>query len=147
MNKTNYIKSLTCLLVTVFQVGCSDGTGPDMTDTLVGGVMGVAAGAGAGALIGNAISNGDVAKSALVGGAIGLASGLAIGAIYQSTKNSIQLSANRSRILSNEEAIRSNEQEMGEVREELRTETSSMGVKTDTGEHIYVGPSMGAYNR
>jgi len=118
-----------------------------MTDTLVGGALGTAAGAGAGALVGNAIANGDVAASALVGGAIGLASGLAIGAIYQSTRNSVELAANRSRILSNEEAIRANEKEADEVRENLRSESSAMGVNTDTGQHLYVGPSMGTYNR
>ncbi len=135
------------LILTIFLVGCSNAPYPDMTDTLVGGVSGAAIGAGTGALIGNVISNGNVAKSALVGGAIGVAAGATIGALYQSAKDQGTVMINNSQIRSNDRAIKSGYQEIQETRQELLSDVSGMDVSPSSGEYRYTGQKLGGYNR
>ena len=133
--------------ISIFMIGCSNAPYPDMTDTLVGGVSGAAIGAGTGALIGNVISNGDVAKSALVGGAVGLAAGAAIGALYQSAKEEAVIAVNNSQIRSNDKEIQKTYRDIRETKEELLSETSGMDVSPKTAEYRYTGAKLGAYNR
>lgn len=145
MNKRRISKLLVVGISFLF-VGCS-GVAPAGETALVGGLIGTGVGAGAGALIGNAISNGDVTKSAIAGAGIGLATGALVGAAYNAYQDQSEINANVDQIRENHEQILYNEQEMAELREALIAESAAMEVDRSESKNLYIGPSLGAYNR
>ena len=127
--------------------GCYDKPTPLMKDAAVGGLTGAAIGAGSGALIGSLITNGDVAMSALFGGGIGLGAGVAIALTSRIMAEQTEMLANESAIASNEKELVENYQTIGGIRSDLQRDNAGVALDPERRRHIFVGPSLGTYNR
>lgn len=107
------------------------------------GLAGGAIGAGSGALVGMAISNGDVAASALLGAGIGVPVGLAAGAIYAATANQRVLNRNNSIIDRNRGEILKRQEEINQLRDELIMDSKLMDADETLRSDQYIGPTLG----
>ncbi len=104
-------------------------------------------GAGAGALVGSMISNGDVAKSALLGGAIGIPVGVLAGVAYRSHMEKKALEENEKIIKANYKYITARAVEIERLREKLTEDSFRIVPDKNLRADIYTGPTIGAYNR
>lgn len=141
MNKFSYISCLALLLG-----GCAWPTSPTMSSAVTGGVAGTAIGAGTGALIGSAISHGDVAMSALAGAGIGLGAGAAIGAAYTKVTEQVEMGVNNSRIRDNQEHILNTNSEIQSLRQDLDAEHRDIEIEY-SAEQPFQGPRLGVPTR
>lgn len=136
------------LVGAIFISGCAYlAEDPVASRAVAGGLIGGGIGAGTGALIGNAISGGDVGKSALVGGAIGVPVGAALLVGYYNyqrwsivRKNERQIELNRSNIEDTQFQIES-------LRPAISAASAAFEFDYDRSEWIYDGPSLGVYSR
>ena len=85
--------------------GCGIAQNANVANGAIGGLAGTLVGGTAGALMGNAISRGDVAKSAGIGAGVGLVAGVAAGVAYTEVKQARILAANREKIEENYQTI------------------------------------------
>lgn len=114
--------------------------------TAAWGVGGTAVGAGAGALVGSLISNGDILASAGLGAGVGLASGVLIGFVKDRREAARVARINR-KLDSFDRMIYSQQLEIESQYGELK-DTSQVGdVNESLSEPIYDGPSIGVYGR
>lgn len=120
-------------------------TSETATNATAGGLMGTAAGAGTGAIVGSVISNGDVGQSALLGGAIGLPVGILAGVAYSNHSQSVAIEDNQERIINNKLHIMQQDRELDYLRNKIRDDSSSKTVQPDPSEieYEYLGPSLG----
>lgn len=141
MRKTG---GLLLLLGAMAHGGCAVSNSP-AADYTIAGVGGGAVGAGTGALIGAAISNGDVGASALLGGAIGIPAGILLNYLIlrdakaqkESERDTLRRAVQR-----NQERIEERERLLDDEWERLRN--SSPRVRTDElPADVYMGPTMG----
>lgn len=141
MNKISYISCLA-----IFISGCSITPSPILSDALTGGIAGTAIGAGTGALIGSAMSGGDVAMSALAGAGIGLGAGAAIGAAYNKVTEQVEMGANNARIRENQDHILNTNAEISSIRHDLDLEHKDMQFEY-VPEQPFQGPRLGVPTR
>jgi hypothetical protein len=106
------------------------------------GVGGTILGAGTGAIIGAAISRGDVLRSAGLGAAIGLPVGVALNVLTHSTASTSGPDYTR-RILRNEREIASQTREIERLRLRIRRESPSEVMDDSLRGYLYTGPTLG----
>ncbi len=136
------------IFLATFLTSCAGTTGSAALDSgLIGGVAGTALGAGTGALIGEAMSNGDVEESALLGGAIGLVSGIAIGAAVHHYQEQSLIDGNDAQIQSNMEYLQSSQREIDGLRENLEADSYAIQPDESRREYLYDGATVGQYRR
>ena len=104
--------------------GCvTSSTGP-RPGTASAAVSGGLMGAGAGAIVGALIKNGDIAKSALLGGGIGIPAGIALSLLLSSVDSEDPARIDRSPLIKqNEEKIYEIEKEISDLRERVVNES------------------------
>jgi hypothetical protein len=112
-----------------------------------GAVGGAAVGAGTGALIGSAISAGDVGASAILGGAIGLPVGAGLGYYYVATRNDRELGRLDGIIEENNVGLVKTEEELNALRREVVDQSFEavpyeVEKSREKVEH-YTGPTLG----
>lgn len=130
-------------LVVLLASGCSHSQKRIAQDAAVGGVLAGGLGAASGALIGNAIANGDVAASALLGTAIGAPVGILLGAYYAGADEELEALQNDQIILANERYLAQTRYELQAMREKLQDDMSSMELDPKRREYRFYGQSLG----
>jgi hypothetical protein len=138
--KSNNINRLFLSTILIFS---SPGCGMELSPTATGGILGIAGGAGAGAIVGTLISRGDVLASSLLGGAIGLPLGLALGYAWQMNSEKYQQAALISRYVDNQELIMQQEREIEALREEAEREIPKTMPDSDLKQYQYIGSTLG----
>lgn len=141
-------KVLSILALSLVLSGCGlfSNSGPS-SDVAVGGVLGTAAGAGAGALIGSVIENGDVGQSALLGGGIGLVAGVAIGYVKDKYADQQAIAINSNTIENNRLEILERQREVDDLRRQYEQEAFSYPQPSDPAVKVYDGAKLGVYYR
>lgn len=135
-----------CALLLLFS-GCAFNEHDPVHGAAAGGLALGTVGAGTGALIGAAISNGDIAASALLGAAVAVPIGIAAGAYYVSSQNERELELLNMEIGTNRDAIIANEKEILELRQSITDESFEIHPNEELGEHLFTSPSIGNYYR
>ncbi|MBN8548008.1 MAG: hypothetical protein J0M12_01695 [Deltaproteobacteria bacterium] len=137
-------KSLTVVAILAL-AACSSSSPSATTNVAAGGIMGAAAGTATGAIVGAAISNGNVGQSAALGAGIGIPVGMLAGAMYNEYSDSAAIEDNTMRIIHNKQQILEQEQELESMRNSIREDSSTEAVGPDSEdiEYQYLGPSLG----
>lgn len=143
--KVMSVKSFALSLLLLAFSGCSATVNSGTVAT--GGLVGTAAGAGTGAIIGSVISNGDVGASALLGAGIGLPVGLIMGAVYDYYSTDSVKERKLNEIQANQEEIFRRQRELDAYRDELSNDAPHGNPDADLREYNYGGPSLGNYYR
>lgn len=133
-------------ILTVLLLGaCASFNDPHVKSGAVGGLGGLAIGAGTGATVGAVIANGDVLGSALLGGAIGLPVGVLIGVAARSYYEETQLEENNKIIARNMHYIKTREAELLSLREEVLSDFQTIEIDSEYRQYYYTAPSLGGY--
>ena len=137
------MRSVLSIILAVGICGCA--LSPKDQAATNGALVGTAAGAGTGAIIGASISDGDIAMSALLGGAIGLPVGALTAYYFYNQSERDELNENQLKIERNEDEILAEEGNLAAMRE--RVERESRGIELDPSrfDYIYNGPTIGTY--
>ena len=121
--------------------GCGYGPGESV---FMDAIAGSAVGAGAGALVGSVISNGDVAMSAALGAAIAIPVAVAASYYYQDFKREQELADNNAEIMRNYRYITERENEIQELRDRVDTESRQVNFDEDLDiPSPYLGATIG----
>lgn len=110
------------------------------------GFGGAAIGAGTGALIANAMADGDIAASAGIGGLIGFPAGIVLALVVDSMAGSSSKAADKDfsgEIASNQEQIYRNNLELDELRREVDDNAPSGNPAGSLREHRFDGATLG----
>jgi len=105
------------------------------------GFWGGAAGAGAGALIGSIISNGDVAASAGLGAAVGIPLAIGSNLIYTSYSMSKAIEDRSDEIKANQQYIFEAQKEIDRRRHQIRADAPAAPDPALEGGYLYTGPT------
>ena len=116
---------------------------PTLWETGIGGGL---AGAGAGAIVGHLIEDGNVAASAGLGALIGIPAGLAIGHYYTQHLEEQKLAQEKQAILDRQHEIFTNERRLEEFRNELRAD-SIVELDRDRRNVQFDGETLGSFYR
>lgn len=143
-----YTKSFLLVFSCFLFCSCSTYKSDPVKDAAIGtGVAGTFIGAGAGALIGAAISNGDIGASALLGAGIGLPVGVLAGAWYARSMMDDRLAEYDDTIRRNDEIIESQRKEIDSLRKQTDYDSRHLDIRMNNMERIHNGPSIGNYYR
>ncbi len=127
------------LVVSIFVMsGCT--TLGSMFDSFgTGALSGTLVGGGTGAIIGAAISNGDVGESALLGAAIGLVAGGITGAIVENNSEEHQRKEFLEKVRYNQQDTFEKEREIDVLRKQVESEIPHGLPSQDTKKYLYGG--------
>ena len=132
------LKVALCLAGTLVSTGCGN--------PAVDGAVGFGAlGAGAGAIVGSVIKNGDVAASAALGGAIGIPIGIAI-AVMQQPQSDENLEKERLAIIRRNQSILFEQQrDIDVMRDQVNSEAPQLQMpeEDEDAEDPYLGTTLG----
>lgn len=108
------------------------------------GSTGAFLGAGTGAIIGAAISNGDVLRSTGLGAAVGFPAGIVVNEVVSSIPGLVYpvKKDHSEEILANQKLIYRRSRELDELRAEVRSEAPE-NVDFSQRQYVYLGPSRG----
>ena len=138
------IKKFGVIAAVAMLLGCSPENSM-LLNSVETGIVGAAAGAGLGALIGNAETRGIVGDSAVAGAAVGVGVGIAAGAVYTEVRRDMILATNSLEIQSNEETIKAKRARIEELRDELMLDLDTIELDDSKSVNLYVGPTIGVY--
>lgn len=139
--------SLAGIVLLLPACGIFENPNPKISSAAYGGVAGTAIGAGAGAAVGSAMVDGDVAMSALAGSGIGLAAGIVMGIGYEEFKYQAAYQDNEFEIDSNKDRLDEQQRQIEDLRATLKAESDRINPDEDNTEVIYDGATLGNFHR
>ena len=130
---------LTLLLSGLLLVGCET----KQDSAIAGGFGGAAVGAGTGAIIGAAITNGDVAASALLGGAIGAPIGVALALMHYANSEENRKRTEMDMIRQNQDILFEQERQLDILRRQVWEERPHFEFPVEQDEQPFGGATLG----
>lgn len=128
----NTMHKFLILLIFLFSTACSTQVAPVTKGAVVGGVGGAATGA----IVGEIISNGDVANSALLGAGVGTAVGIVGTYAVQEYREHKEIEGNNEIIKENYEEITDNQGKIEVYREDLLKDTRQVQPTAESPRHF-----------